>query len=153
MDTMDQKTRILIVAGLLITVVIFFINIYAAGIVFVILIALVMTLLIMQDSASLPDIVAELNPDAKGVTIRNSGNAVAHKIHVALIPENIEFDLDSLQPDAVSVYSLEKMVREVKIVVTFENEKNNVFTRTWQLSSSGESYDPLRPMIPLFRWK
>jgi len=150
---MDQKTGILIVAGLLITVIVFFINIYAAGIIFVILIALVMTLLIMQDSAFLPDIVAELNPDAKAITLRNSGNAVAHRIHVALVPENIEFDLDSLQPDAVSVYSLEKMIHEVKLVVTFENDKNNIFTRTWQLSSTGESYDPLRPMIPLFRWK
>ena len=150
---MDQKTGILIVAGFLITAIVFFINIYAAGIIFVILIALVMTVLIMQDSASLPDIVAELNPDAKGITLRNSGNAVAHRIHVALVPENIEFDLDSLQPDAVSVYSLEKMIHEVKLVVTFENDKNNVFTRTWQLSSTGESYDPLRPMIPLFRWK
>ena len=150
---MDQKTRILIVAGLLITVVVFFINIYAAGIVFVILAAIVMTLLIMQDSASLPDIVVELNPDAKGITLRNSGSAAAHKIHVALVPENIEFDLDSLQADALSVYHLEKMVAEVKVVVTFENEKNEAFSRTWQLSSSGESYDPLKPMIPFFRWK
>ena len=150
---MDKKTRILIVAGLLITVVLYFINIYAAGIVFVILVTLVMILLIMQDSATLPDIVVELKEDAKGMTIRNSGNAVARKIHLALIPENIEFNIDSLQPDEITVHHFDTMIGKVKVVITFENDNNQKFTRTWQLASTEENYDPLKPMIPLFHWR
>jgi len=153
MVSMDYKTRVLIVAGLLITIVVFFINIYAAGIVFILLIALIMSVIIMQDSVSLPDVVAELTDDAKGITIRNSGNAPAQKIHVAVVPENIEYDLDSLQPDMSSVHYLEKMAGEVKVVITFENDKGGAFSRSFQLSSSHESYDPMKPMIPLFGWK
>jgi hypothetical protein len=150
---MDKKTRFGVVAGLLITLVVFFINIYAAGIVFVILLALVMTYAIMQDSRYLPDIVAEFREDAKGIVIRNAGNATAQKIHVALVPENIEYDIGTLLPDAVYVHPLDRMVASVRVVVTFENENGDAFTRSYQISSLGEGYDPLKPMIPLFGWK
>lgn len=150
---MDQKTAILLVAGLIVTVVAFALNIYPGGIVFVILVALVMTRLIMQDSMSLPDVVAELTDDAKGIAIRNSGNAPARKIHVAVVPENIEFDLDIMQPDASHVHPMGKMIGDVRVVITFTNENGGAFTRTYQLSSTGGGYDPLKPMIPIFGWK
>ena len=150
---MDRKTRVLLVAGLLITLAVFFINIYAGGILLIILVAIVMTLIIMQDTTSLPNVVAELREDAKGIIVRNAGNAQAMKIHVALVPENIEYDIDSLQPDASHVYSLAKMIGSVKIVVNYENEKGEAFTRSYEVSSTGETYDPLKPMIPLFRWR
>ena len=153
MVCMDRKTVILLAAGLLITIVVFFISIYAAGILFVVLIAIVMSLLIMQDSVSLPDIVAELREDAKAVIIRNTGNADARKIHVALVPLNIEFDLPTLPADASSEYALETMIGEVKTVVSFEDDAGNIFSRSHRLSSGRETFEPFKPMIPLFRWK
>jgi hypothetical protein len=150
---MDRKTAILLVPGLLITIIVFFISIYAAGILFVVLIAIVMSLLIMRDSASLPDIVAELREDAKAVIIRNTGNSDAKKIHVALVPLNIEFNLSSLPADATYEYALEKMIGKVKTVVTFENDTGNTFSRSYRLSSGEETFEPFKPMIPLFKWK
>jgi hypothetical protein len=150
---MDKKTALLFIAGLLISIFLSFVSIYLAGIAFILTIALTMSVMIMKDSISLPDVVAELTDDAKGITIRNAGNAVARKIHVALVPENIEYDLESLQPDISTVHRVEKMIGEVKVVVTFENDRGEAFSRSYQLSSTGETYDPLKPMIPLFKWK
>ena len=150
---MDRKIVILLVAGLLITIIVFFISIYAAGILLMILIAIVMSLLIMQDSVSLPEIVADLREDAKAVIIRNTGNSDALKVHVALVPLNIEFDLPLLPADASSEFALEKMIGEVKTVVTFENDRGDTFSRSYRLSSSGETFEPFKPMIPLFKWK
>jgi hypothetical protein len=152
MDTMDNKTRILIIIGILITIVLFVINIYAAGIFFIIFAVLLMSFFIMKDSAFLPDVVAELTEDAKSVIIRNSGNAVARNIHVALVPENIEFDIGNLEPDASMVHPMDAMIRQAKAVITFENERSNTFSRTYQLTPDG-GYDPLKPMIPIFRYK
>ncbi|MFA4876842.1 MAG: hypothetical protein WC586_05475 [Methanoregula sp.] len=150
---MDNKIRILLVAGILITIIVFIFNIFAGGIVFILFVTLLMSLFIMKDSESLPDIAAEFTDDAKGIMIRNSGNDTALDIHVALVPENIEFDLGSLEADALVVHPLEKMMSSVKVVVTFRNKKLEAFSRTFQLSSIGEPYDPLKPMIPLFKWK
>jgi len=150
---MDQKTVLLLVAGLIVTAVAFAFSIYAGGIVFIILAAIVMTRLIMQDTLCLPDVVAELRDDAREIIIRNAGNAAAKKIHVALVPENIEFDIESLRPDMSASHPLEKMIGNARAVVTFENEKGEKFSRTYHVSSDGSSYDPLKPMIPLFGWK
>jgi hypothetical protein len=150
---MDRKLQILLVAGIIVTIAAILINIYLAGIIFVILVAIIMSLMIMQDTRCLPDIAAELKADAKGIIIRNSGNAIARKIHVALVPVNIEFDVPSLAADEVFEYALDTMINEVKVVIRFENELGNTLNRTFQLSSVGESYEPLKPMIPLFGWK
>lgn len=150
---MDRKLQILLIAGIIITAIVFLINIYAAGIVFLILVALVMSLMIMQDSTFLPDVVAELSEDAKAIVIRNTGNAPALKIHAALVPENIEFDLPTLGVEQSHIHAMEKMVGEVKVVLKFENEKGEAFSRTFRLSSTGENFEPLKPMIPLFQWK
>jgi hypothetical protein len=150
---MDRKLQILLIAGIIITAIVFLFNIYAAGIVLVIFATLVMSWTIMQDSTFLPDIVAELTGDAKAIVIRNSGNALALKIHVALVPENIEFDLPSLGVDEMHIHPLEHMIEQVKVIITFENEKDNRFSRTYQLSGYGDNFDPLKPMIPLFHYK
>jgi hypothetical protein len=149
---MDRKIQILLIAGIIITLIVFLINIYAAGIVFILFVTLAMSLFIMQDSTSLPDVVAELSDDAKAVVLRNSGNSDALMIHLALVPMDIEHDLPSLAPDLTHEYPLGKMIDEVKAVVTFENDKGNKFSRSYSLSSRG-GYDPLKPMIPLFRQK
>jgi hypothetical protein len=150
---MDRKLQILLIAGVIITAILFSINIYAAGIFFVILVALVMSYFIMQDSTFLPDVVADLEEHAKGIVIRNTGNALATKIHVALVPENIEFDVHPLEAEESYTYSLERMIEEVKVVITFENERGNTFSRSYRLNAYGDNFEPLKPMIPLFKWK
>lgn len=154
MFCMDRKIQLLLVAGIILTLICyFFINVYVAGIVFILLVTLVMSLFIMQDSRTLPDVVAELREDAKGIVIRNAGNSDAVKVHVALVPVNIEFDISVLAPDQVNEYPLEKMIAEVKAVVTFENVMGDEFSRSYKLSVDGNGFDPLKPMIPLFRQK
>jgi len=151
--SMDRKLQILLVAGIIITLLLLSINIYVAGIVFVILAVITMSFMIMQDSTFLPDIVAELSDDAKAVVIRNSGNAMATKIHVALVPENIEFDLPFLAAEATHLHPLGKMIEDVKVVIRFENEQGTPFSRTYRLSAMGDGFEPLKPMMPLFGWK
>ena len=150
---MDPKAATVAVAGLLVTLVLLFINSYLAAIVFIIVVVLVMSLVMMQDSMFLPDIAAELRADAKAVVLKNSGNATALRIHAALVPLNIEFDVPSLTEDARYEYPLASMVKEVKVSVTFENEKGGKFERTFLLNALGDTFEPLRPTIPLFRWK
>ncbi|MDD1693523.1 MAG: hypothetical protein LUQ71_02245 [Methanoregula sp.] len=150
---MDRKIQIVLVSGIVLTSIIFLINIYAAGIVFILFVVLLMSFFIMQDSTTLPDVVAELKEDAKGICIRNAGNSDALKVHVTLVPINIEFDIAVLAPDQVNEYPFEKMIQEVKAVVTFENVMGDTFSRAYKLTADGSGYDPLKPLIPLFRQK
>ena len=56
---MDKKSQIVLVLGIVITIIIYFIfDIYLAGIFFVLAIALFMSLLIMEDSKYLPEAVS-----------------------------------------------------------------------------------------------
>lgn len=151
--SMDRKLQILLVAGVFITIILYTVNIYLAGIALVLIVTLVMSLMIMQDSTFLPDIVAELSEDSKAVVIRNSGNAVAKNVHVALVPVNVEFDLPSLAVEETRVHQTGQMMDKVKVVISFENEKGTTFSRTYQVSALGESFDPLKPMIPIFGYK
>jgi hypothetical protein len=150
---MDRKIQVLVVGGIAVAIAAYLIDIYLAGIVVVILATLVMCLMIMQDSTCLPDISAEFRADGKSIILRNTGNSTAIKLHVALVPENIEFDVPSLAADAEYEHAFGTMIREVKVVLTFENEKGDHFSRTFKLSSFGEGYEPLKPMIPLFGYK
>jgi len=150
---MDSKVAAIAGAGLLITIALAFISIYLAGIAFILLVTLIMSLLIMQDSTFHPQLAAELGADARAVILRNTGNAPAMKIHAALIPLNIEFDIPSLAPDTTYEHPLAAMVENVKVSVTYENEKGGSFSRSFTLNAFEQPYDPLRPMIPLFKWK
>ena len=150
---MEKNTKIFIILGALVTLLLVFVNIYLAGIVGLIFIALVMSLKIMQDSAGIPDIVPALMEDAKGIVLTNTGNARAEKIHVVLIPNNIEFDIPSLDEDASYEYPFSEMIQEVKILITFTNEDKKQFSRSKKLSVFGEEPDLLKPMFPTFKWK
>ena len=150
---MERNAKILLVAGLLITLLLIFINIYLAGIVFILLMTILMSLLIMQDTTGIPDIAVHLRDDAKAVILTNKGNARAVKIHGTLIPLNIEFDTPELEVDSIFEYPLTAMVEEVKIVVTYQNENKRPFSKTAKLSALEEEQDLLRPMIPIFKWK
>jgi hypothetical protein len=152
-NPMEKNTKILVVLGSLITIVLLFINIYLGGIVGVIFIAIAMSLLIMQDTTGVPEVVANLSEDAKSIILTNTGNAWAEKIHVTLLPGNIEFDIDSLDVDSVYEYSLGTMVQEIKIKITYSNENGRLFSSSKKLSVFDEEPDLLKPMIPTFKWK
>jgi hypothetical protein len=150
---MERNAKILLVAGLLITLLLVFINIYLAGIVFILFITILMSLQIMQDTAGIPDIAVHLRDDAKAIILINKGNARAVKIHGSLVPLNIEFDTPALEVDSTFEYPLTAMVEEVKIVVTYQNENERPFSKSAKLSALEEEQDLLRPMIPVFKWK
>jgi hypothetical protein len=150
---MEKNTKILLVLGALITIVLLFINIYLGGIAGVIFITLMMSLKIMHDTTGIPDIVAMLKDDAKGIVLTNTGNARAEKIHVLLVPNNIEFDIPSLDVDSSYVFPLNAMIEEIKIVITWSNENGRQFSGSAKLSVFGEEPDLLKPMIPIFKWK
>ncbi|HEX3002321.1 MAG TPA: hypothetical protein VHN82_08155, partial [Methanoregula sp.] len=131
MKTMDRTFLILAGAVLLLTRVASFISIYAGGVVLVLVAVIAMSHFIMQDTKDLPDIVVELKEDAKGIIIRNSGNADAVNVHVSLVPVNIEYTIQALAADQVNEYPLEAMLAEVKAVATFENVMGGGFSRTY----------------------
>ena len=149
---MEKNTNILVL-GILITIALSFIDIYLGGIVGVIFIAIMMSLMIMQDTTGIPEVMANLSDDAKSIILTNTGNARAEKIHVTLIPSNIEFDIDSLDVDSVYEYSLGTMVQEIKIKITYNNENKRLFSSSKKLSVFDEDPDILKPMIPMFKWK
>ncbi len=150
---MERNITLLLVLGSLITLILLFVNIYLAGIVLIILITLLMSLMIMQDTKGHPDIAVQLRDDAKGIILTNKGNARAEAIHGALVPMNIEFDIPSLDADATYEYPFPAMVEEVKVAITYKNEAGNQFSKTAKLSSLEEEPDLLKPMIPVFKWK
>jgi hypothetical protein len=152
-EPMDTRTTAVLAAGIVVTLLLIFVSIYLAGIAFIILVALVMSLLIMQDTTFLPQVDVRLREDAKAIVLTNAGNSPATKIHVALVPMDIEYDVDSLAVDASHEYPLASMVAEVKAVITYANEKGQSFSHSRNLSSSGEEFEPLKPMIPVFGWK
>ena len=149
---MDKTTTAVLAAGIILTVILFFVSIYLAEIVFILLVVIVMSLMIMQDSTFLPRVDVRLREDAKAIVLTNAGNSPALKIHVALVPMDIEYDIASLAVDESHEYPLSSMIAQVKAVVTFSNEKGQPFSDSHKLSAS-EEFEPLKPMFPIFGWK
>lgn len=150
---MDKKSLIVLVSGIAITLILLLFNIYLAGIVFILVITVFMSLMIMQDSVSHPDMDASLTADAKSVILKNSGNAPAFHIHVTLVPMDTEYDVPVLTVDQTHTHLLDSMVQEIKVVITYENEEKFAFSQTYTLSALGNQYEPFKPMIPMFKWK
>jgi hypothetical protein len=150
---MDKRIQIILVLGILITIAAAFLDMYLAGIVGVIFIAIIMSLMIMQDTTGVPEVVVKLSDDAKSIILTNTGNARAEKIHVTLIPSNVEFDIAFLDVDSAYEYSLGSMVQEIKIKITFSNENGRLFSSSKKVSVFDEEPDLLKPMVPMFKWK
>jgi hypothetical protein len=150
---MDKRLQVILVLGILITVASAFFDLYLAGIVGMICIAIIMSLMIMQDTTGIPEVVAKLSEDAKSIVLTNTGNARAEKIHVILIPSNAELDIRSLDVDSTYEYSLGSMVQEIKIKITWSNENGKLFSSLKKLSVFDEEPDLLKPLIPMFKWK
>ena len=112
-----------------------------------------MSLRIMEDTTGIPEIVTKLRDDAKAIILTNTGNARAYKIHVALVPLNIEFEVPSLEVESSYEFSLSAMVEDIKIAITYQNENGRLFSGSSKLSAFGEEPDLLKPLIPIFNWK
>lgn len=152
---MDQTQKRILAAGLLVcAVVAIIVDPFYALILLVILIALLLSLQIMRETKGFPDVTCGLQPDSKGIVVRNRGNAKAVAIHLALVPLDLEFDVPPLVPEETATLAMPHMISEAKAVITFENEAGGTYSRTVMLSATGASEeDLLKPMVPLFGWK
>ena len=150
---MDKRIQVILVLGIIVTIISAFLDMYLAGIVGVIFIAIIMSLMIMQDTTGIPEVRVKLGDEAKSIILTNNGNARAENIHVTLIPGNREFDIASLDVDSVYEYFLGAMVQEIKIKITYSNENKRLFSSSKKLSVFDEEPDLLRPLIPMFKWK
>jgi len=151
---MEKNHTIIVGAGVLLCAILFYIDIYLGATGAVILIAIAMSFFIMEDAGVLPDVAIRLHDDAKRIIVTNRGTAPAYRIHIAMVPLNIEFDIPELSVDATSERQLQEMINEAKAVVTFEDSKGSHYTRTIALSALGNTDDDLlKPMFPLFKWK
>ena len=150
---MDKRLQVILVLGIIITIASAFFDMYLAGIVGVIFIAIIMSLMIMQETTGIPEVVAKLSDDTKSIILTNTGNARAEKIHVTLVPSNVEFDVPSLDVDSSYDYPLGSMIQEIKIKITWSNENGRPFSSSKKLSVFDEEPDLLRPLIPMFKWK
>jgi len=151
---MERKYKILLGVAFAVCVILLIINIYIGGIAFIIFVALAMSVWIMEDSKRHPLLTASLRNEAKYIEIKNTGNASAFAIHIAIIPYDIEFDIPLLKEDENYLYAFGRMISEAKVKVSFENENKNRFTKTYLLSATGKSDDELlKPVFPLFKWK
>jgi hypothetical protein len=151
---MERNHIILLVVSGIITLILFFVNVWFGLMAIIVMAALAMSVYIMQDTLDRPDILAEFKDEAKSLVIRNRGNAPASFIHIAVIPHNIEFDIPVLQIDERYTHHFGRMVEEAKVVVTFKNEKGVRFSKTYMLNAMGRSdEDLLKPTFPLFKWK
>ncbi len=152
---MDSRQSLLIIIGAIACIASAFIDIFLALGVAVVVGVVYMMLWIMQDAAYLPHVVCSLSEDAKSIIVRNIGTAPARKIHVALVPLDIEFDFKEIQPDEEEIFTLEKMIQQAKVVVRYSPvENDSVIENSYPISSvDGAAYDPLKPMFPIFGWK
>jgi hypothetical protein len=150
---MDKRLQVILVLGIIITIISAFLDMYLAGIVGVIFIAIIMSLMIMQDTTGIPEVVVKLSDEAKSIILTNTGNARAEKIHVTLVPGNGEFDIPSLDVDSSYEYPLGSMVQEIKIKITWCNENKRLFSSSKKVSVFDEEPDLLKPMVPMFKWK
>jgi hypothetical protein len=151
---MDRNYLILLAGAGIITLILFLVNFWFGLIAAVVLVALLMSVYIMQDTIGHPDIVAVLKDQAKNLELRNRGNDEAHNIHVAVIPYNIEFDIPALQIEERYTHSFGSMVEEAKVVVTFQNAMGVGYKKTYMLRALERSdEDLLKPTFPMFRWK
>ena len=93
-----------------------------------------MSLLIMQDTTGIPEIVATFQEDAKGIILTNTGNARAEKIHVTLVPGNMNLIFPPWMWIQSMNIPLAQWLQEIKIVITYTNENRRLFSSSKKLS-------------------
>jgi hypothetical protein len=133
-------------------------GIYVGLVIVVVDLVLLMGFVISNTSKTfkkIPKLTAHLKEDAKGVIIRNHGERVAVRIHTALVPINIEFDVPRLDPGQTFEFATEEMIPEAKAVMTYEDDEGAAYSHSTHLAALGidEEEDLLKPAFPMFDWK
>jgi hypothetical protein len=149
-----MQNAVLVIAAV-ITIALFFVDIFYGLMAVIILAVLFMSFRIMGETTHYPDVVASLPEMAQGIILTNRGNDAAMDIHITLVPHNIEFDLPNLEADATHMFALPQMVDKVKVVLTYSSRNGKRVSRSFRLSSLEEKSeeDLLKPAFPIFGWK
>jgi hypothetical protein len=154
---METREKAILVAGLVVAIGFFVIlhDPYLAGITVILVIALAVAFQIMNETRSLPPrLTCWLSEDARSIILRNEGNERAVRIHITLVPQDLQFDLPELAVEGRHEFPLPSMLAEVKAVVSYEDASGRQFSRSILLSSTGKGEeDLLKPAFPLFGWK
>jgi hypothetical protein len=150
----DRLPNLVLIVTIAIAVLLFFINPFLAAVVLIIFLILFMSYRIMEETTHLPDVIAKLPENAKGIILLNRGNDRAVDIHVTVVPLNMEFDIPALEADEEHIIAFPQMIEEVKVVLSFKNTEGRAFSRSRRLSPLIEDEeDMLKPAFPLFGWK
>lgn len=151
---MERNHVIIVAAGAVVTCALRPLDIFYSLIAAVITFALFMSIIIMEKTSAAPQITCFLSEDARALVVINQGTAPAEKIHVVLVPQDIEFEIPSLNVDARHECTLPNMINEAKAVVTYEHQDGKTFSHTFRLSAlSVDNDDLLKPVFPMFGWK
>jgi hypothetical protein len=153
---METREKAILAIGLIVAIALFlFVDIYLAGIAVILVISLAIAFQIMGETRHLPPrLSCWLTEDAKKIVIRNQGNDRAVRIHVTLVPLDLEFDLPELAVEGRHEFPLPSMIAEAKAVVSYEDASGRKFSRSILLSATGKSEeDLLKPIFPTFGWK
>jgi len=155
---MNNRLLLLSVAGILIVLaLVAFGGIFIGGIGLIIVATLAASLILNEkgkELGAIPDLDAVLSNDAKNIIIRNHGNSPAYSVHVAIVPLNREFDVETIGPDGRYSWEAEEMIQEAKAAITWNDAEGRTYSEQSRLSALGKSEDDLlKPMFPLFETK
>ena len=157
---MNSLQKIILVVGIIIIAILYFLipNGFVVVLMGIVILGVVLMSIAIYNTSSRfsdrPEMIGRLSDDAKSVIIYNKGNRQAQKIHVALVPFDIEFDVETLDPERTYQFEIGKMLTEVKLVITYEDAKGATFSEVQNLSAlAPEGEDLLKPMFPMFQWK
>jgi len=113
-----------------------------------------MSLFIMQDTSMKPNVMAFVEEDAKGIRVRNKGNAKAVSVKVSLASQDLHFDIPVLEEDSAVSFPVPPVTEKVKVTISFQNEKGDSFAKSFVLAPDDvEDEDILKPIFPIFGWK
>ncbi|MDE4907870.1 hypothetical protein L0665_04510 [Methanogenium marinum] len=152
MDT--RQIAAVFIAGIAVFVYLAIIGMFFASIGVMIILIVGMTAyltMIGKKIGEIPELTAKLSPNAKNIIIRNSGNTSAIQIHVAVVPLDIEYDISEIPADEEHTHSLDAMIREARVVITWKDNDGHAFSHESQISALGKGEDDfLKPMFPMF---
>ncbi|MCQ8893410.1 MAG: hypothetical protein NQU46_02075 [Methanolinea sp.] len=152
---MKRDLVILLVLGLFACVALYvLVDIYVSLIAAVLVIALAMSVFIMQDSAMKPNVMVFVEENTKGIRVRNRGNARALSVSVSVEPLGLSFTIPVLEEDAVTTFPTPPITDRIRVTVSYKNEAEVPFSKTVTLMPHDiEDEDLLKPTFPLFGWK
>jgi hypothetical protein len=120
----------------------------------VLVIVIAMSLSIMQDSSMKPNVMVFVEEDAKGIRVRNKGNAKAVSVKVSLASQDLHFEIPALEEDAAVSFPVPPVTEKTKVDLSFQNERGDLFSKSLVLSPEDiEDEDILKPIFPIFGWK